>query len=133
MKPLSLLVLASFVNLFIIVIVVSLGPKKTTSTVAVPVVTPAPTRQVIRKQVIVTVTPKPTAVVIQKSPTTIPTATPAQDNRCLVTVDGVKYDVTSFRQTHSGGNIFNCGSDMSQTFWGQHGAKILSQMAKYKI
>lgn len=52
-------------------------------------------------------------------------STPAVSNRCIVTVEGQKYDVTDFRLLHSGGDIFVCGTDMTNTFFGQHNQEIL--------
>lgn len=43
------------------------------------------------------------------------------DTRCLITVNGQTYDVTDFRNQHSGGDIFDCGDDMTATFNGEHG------------
>lgn len=67
----------------------------------------------------------------------IPTApqqvTTQNTNSCIVTIDGAKYDVTNFKNMHSGGDIFSCGSDMSSLFWGQHGQRQLKQMQKYRI
>jgi len=61
-------------------------------------------------------------------------ATPGvADNRCIVTVDGVKYDVTQFRNQHSGGDIFQCGTDMSAIFHGQHSNSYLQKMQQYRI
>lgn len=64
-----------------------------------------------------------------------PTSAPAsvQDNRCLIGIDGAQYDVSSYRSMHPGGDIFNCGADMSGAFWSQHGASTLSKMAKYRL
>ncbi|MCX6797531.1 MAG: hypothetical protein NTX98_03600 [Candidatus Doudnabacteria bacterium] len=59
---------------------------------------------------------------------------PATDNRCIVVISGAKYDVTQLRQTHSGGDIFQCGTDMTQIFFSQHNQRLLdNQMAQYKI
>lgn len=56
-----------------------------------------------------------------------------QSNRCIVVVDGANYDLTNFINIHSGGNIFSCNSDMSQTFWSQHSQKQLNQLQQYRI
>ena len=48
------------------------------------------------------------------------TAVTSNNNSCVVTVDSVKYDVTTFRNLHSGGDIFNCGTDMTSIFYQQH-------------
>jgi cytochrome b involved in lipid metabolism len=61
-----------------------------------------------------------------------PTAKPPS-NRCIIVIQGVKYDVTDFRNIHSGGNIFKCGTDMTNIFFGQHNSSTLSAMAKYRI
>lgn len=56
-----------------------------------------------------------------------------KSNQCIVTIDSVQYDVTTFKNMHSGGDIFVCGTDMSQTFWAEHGARELRQMQRYRI
>lgn len=71
-------------------------------------------------------TPTPTKVV-----TATPTkaVTPVQTTAvCWVIVDGKKYDVTDFRNQHSGGDIFKCGTDMSEEYHGRHGPREILQM-----
>jgi len=91
----------------------------------------------------------PTAIVNSAATTIVPTAAPytnstnttvknstptkAPDNRCLIMIQGVKYDVTDFRKIHSGGDIFQCGKDMTAIFLGQHNTSTLQQMAKYRV
>jgi cytochrome b involved in lipid metabolism len=53
--------------------------------------------------------------------------------KCIVTIDGAKYDVTDFKNIHSGGDIFTCGTDMSNIFWGQHSQRELNRMQRYGI
>ncbi len=48
---------------------------------------------------------------------------------CWVIVDGKKYDVTVYRNEHSGGDIFVCGTDMSAVYHEQHGPKTILQMS----
>lgn len=55
------------------------------------------------------------------------------DNRCIVAIDGVKYDVTVFRKDHSGGDIFTCNTDMSAIFHSEHPNSFLQKMTRYKI
>lgn len=68
-----------------------------------------------------------------------PTAAPAMaveptaDPRCIIAINGVQYNVTEFRNIHSGGNIFTCGTDMTATFFGQHNDATLQRMQQYKI
>lgn len=73
-------------------------------------------------------------------PTNKPVSTPkpaaptkAPSNRCIIQIQGVKYDITEFKKIHSGGDIFKCGTDMTSIFFGQHNSSTLSTMAKYKI
>jgi len=65
-------------------------------------------------------------------PTTIPTkpAVPTPDNRCIIVIDGNQYDVSSFRNQHSGGDIFQCGTDMSQIFHGRHDNSYLNSLRR---
>jgi hypothetical protein len=66
-------------------------------------------------------------------PTTPPqTQTTASNVQCSVTLFGKQYDVTNLRNTHSGGNIFNCGTDMTAIYQGRHGSD-LSRMQQYLI
>ena len=57
-------------------------------------------------------------------------AIPSTD--CVITLFGVLYDVTSLQNTHSGGNIFVCGTNMTSTYQGMHGTNV-SRMAPYTI
>lgn len=57
----------------------------------------------------------------------VPTAKPAfatNPNACIVTLFGKQYDVSQLRATHSGGDIFTCGSDMSSVYQGKHGTNV---------
>jgi hypothetical protein len=46
------------------------------------------------------------------------------EDRCIVTVFSKKYDVTELRGTHPGGDIYQCGVDMSAMYGGQHGSNV---------
>ncbi len=72
--------------------------------------------------------PKPSAPTPSQAP-------PAESNRCIITISGQRYDVTDFRSQHPGGDIFACGTDMTQTFFGQHDQQLLDspEMAKLKV
>jgi hypothetical protein len=74
----------------------------------------------------------------QSTPTNtpIPIDTPKPDplaNRCIIIIDGGKYDITDFRNIHSGGDIFQCGTDMSSIFHGQHNDSTLLRMQQYRV
>ncbi len=51
---------------------------------------------------------------------------------CIITVNGSSYDVTRLEKTHSGGNVFKCGTDNTSIFARQHGTNY-KLIAKYKI
>ena len=55
------------------------------------------------------------------------------NEKCVITVRGDKYDVTEFRNKHKGGNIFKCGEDMTDAFNKQHGDKQFRDLQKYKV
>lgn len=43
-----------------------------------------------------------------------------KEEKCIITVNESKYDVTNFRSEHKGGDIFKCGEDMSEAFKNAH-------------
>ncbi|MCA9376545.1 hypothetical protein KC685_01325 [Candidatus Dojkabacteria bacterium] len=61
-----------------------------------------------------------------------PQPTPALDT-CIITVKGVQYDIQPFRRQHSGGDIFQCGTDMTSTFDSVHGRRELQRIEPYRI
>lgn len=77
-------------------------------------------------------------------PTSIPTTPPNTNNNsnsCIVTINGQQYDLTSLSSSHPGpkGNtitstsgFFQCGTDMTSIFNGQHGTKY-SMLSKYLL
>lgn len=67
------------------------------------------------------------------SGTTNVTANPiALFSNCVITLFGQKFDVSSLQSSHSGGNVFVCGTDQTTLYQGQHGTN-LSRMAPYAI
>ncbi len=79
-------------------------------------------------------TPAKTPAAPAANTTPAPTAAPDPlAGKCIVYISGVRYDVTEFRNIHGGGDIFQCGSDMTDNFNSQHPGSYLSQMARYKI
>jgi hypothetical protein len=119
------------------------------------VVAPTPTPIIVKRQVVKKVTRFATGVPTtnNKVASTVTAQNPTQPNQpvtqpatpqqpapaapvpsgCIITLDGGSYNVTSLQKSHSGGDIFNCGSDMSATFWGKHGQGIFSKMQQYRI
>ncbi len=80
------------------------------------------------------ISPTPT-----QTPSLLPTATPKNiqavvnnSNKCIITLFGKNYDVTTLRQTHSGGDVFVCGTDQTQKYLSKHGTS-LSRMARFEV
>jgi hypothetical protein len=96
-----------------------------------PVITAMPTASEMAKPA-ATKTASPTKSVA-------PTATPTQavqatpDMRCIVTINGDRYDVTTFRKIHKGGDVFKCGTDMSAEFANQHPVSFLLKYSGLKV
>ncbi len=109
----NFLVIVGIVNFF----PVAQASKQIDSLDVVPAISTAPT---------VVISPK----IKQVSPTNIvdPLA-----GKCIVYISGVRLDVTDFRNRHGGGDIFQCGTDMTDIFKGQHPGSYLNKMARYKI
>ena len=74
------------------------------------------------------------------SPTSFPiaptlTPTPKRTvnaNACIITLFGLQYDVAKLRQTHSGGDVFACNTDMSSVYQNRHGTNV-SRMQAYLV
>ncbi|RJR27026.1 hypothetical protein C4561_04600 [candidate division WWE3 bacterium] len=62
----------------------------------------------------------------------VDSTTLSNDSRCIITLWGKRYDVTKLQSTHSGGNVFDCGTDMTSVYQSQHGTN-LSRMVPYLI
>lgn len=58
----------------------------------------------------------------QRTPIPTPKKTQTPAKTCIVTINGKRYDVERLRRTHSGGDVFVCNSDMTNTFKSEHGA-----------
>lgn len=55
-------------------------------------------------------------------------------NDCIITIRDQKYNVTSLKPTHPGGNVFKCGEDNTSTFFSRHNQRWLdTRMTKYKV
>jgi len=83
-------------------------------------------------------TPTPKITTIPKANKVIPTAvkipSPTQSlnntNKCIITVSGQLYDITTLRNSHSGGDIFKCDTDMTSVYRSKHGTS-LSRISGY--
>lgn len=76
-------------------------------------------------------TKTPASAALTNSP--VATAQQATNpNACIVTLFGKQYDVTTLRSTHSGGNIFSCGTDMTTVYQNRHGTDM-SRMQQYLV
>lgn len=94
--------------------------------------TPEPTRTVTA---VAQEAPAPEPVHVEAAPVeqqvTQVEAAP-QNHSCIITLFGSRYDVTQLRNTHSGGDIFVCGTDQSSLFQGAHAGELF-RMEPYKI
>ena len=124
MKPLKFFFILSLIN-FVLICLIALIPNTTPNTPIVSPVIPTSTS---------TPTPK-TIRAIAPTQAVVPTqtSTPTPDPRCIITINGVRYDVTAFSQMHSGGDVFQCGTDMSTVFNQRHSNRELQMMQQYKI
>ena len=110
-----------------------LGGEEVEQSVAIPTITlkssQTPTQTNAKNTASVKNTTTPT-----KNSTPTPTA--PQDplaGKCIIYVSGIRYNITEFRNTHGGGDIFQCGTDMTDNFKSQHPDSYLDQMSRYKI
>lgn len=100
-----------------------------TSVTAAPATdtTPAPSQAPIPSQAPVQAnTQVQEQVQAQAQPNTAPSG-------CVVKIDNQTYDLNAFRALHSGGDIFQCGTDMTAVFYGQHSADYLASLSRYRI
>ncbi len=151
-KNIVFIALLNFVTIVIIVTTASLiqSPKSMSAPESIPTATPAGIPNIDQeaqsKNGSFGQPPQPSffpantniPIVITESPSSQPSVsqtptTAPQSERCIITLDGSKYDITIFQNIHSGGNVFTCGSDQSQLFHDQHPDSFLDKLAKYKI
>lgn len=52
--------------------------------------------------------------------------------QCVITISGNNYDVSLLKSSHTGGDIFNCGTDMTEAFDDEHGGN-LNKIEEYLI
>ena len=139
MKIIKILITITLINAALVIGIVKFGGATRNVVIepsTIPSISPIPSASPVA-------TLKPVALVNpSKAPmaTTTPTATPSptqtptvKQSGCVIQIDGVKYEITSLVRTHSGGNVFTCGTDMSAIFWSRHNARILQMMGQYKI
>lgn len=78
-----------------------------------------------------TPSPSTTTTITSQAPTNKPDPLAGH---CLVQISGHVYDVTVLKTTHSGGDIFQCGTDMTSIYFTQHTESHLNnQMTKYRV
>lgn len=58
---------------------------------------------------------------VGRRPQNAPNRQASPEQPCLVTLFGTDYDVSEFRNRHEGGDIFECGTDMTEQFRNEHG------------
>lgn len=52
--------------------------------------------------------------------------------KCIITIKDSKYDVTEFKNKHTGGDVFKCGEDMTVSFEKRHKG-YLPMIEKFKV
>lgn len=72
--------------------------------------------------------------VVPSEPSVVSSTSPVAKKVCIVTISGARYDVEPLRGPHPGGDIFKCGTDMTKTFFSQHGQKLLDgDLQKFRL
>ena len=99
-----------------------------TAEVSEPIVVARKTNEVLEERAVVATEWDEALPVEMSSPTedSVP-------SRCIIIIDEMKYDVTEFRSSHSGGDVFVCETDMTAIFYGRHPKDYLNKMTKYRI
>lgn len=110
---------------------VSETPASTVSAVA----TEVPTQNVVKEIAPTQTNPIPLATA---TPTAQPKQAAPQEKKqlaggCLVKIHDGVYDLAEFKKIHSGGDIFQCNSDMTSIFSQTHPQSYLNQIAKYRV
>lgn len=99
----------------------------------VPTITLVSPTQSTEKTSVNTEKPKASpAISVTNQPNPAPTTDPLA-GKCIIFVGGVRYNVTEFRNSHGGGDIFQCGTDMTDIFKNNHPDSYLGKMSGYKI
>lgn len=143
MKIIKLLITMSVINALLVVGAVKYIEPKTEAMRMMPTElnlgTPSPSASAVPSAT-VKATAKPTTRPVGAAPQTPAPKTPApsvtpppKPSGCIIQIDGVRYEISSLQRTHSGGNVFTCGSDMSAIFWGRHNQNIWQMMQRYRI
>lgn len=60
-------------------------------------------------------------------------ATATTTTACIITINGQKYDVTQYRYQHPSGDVFTCGTDMTDIFNNKHPQRYLTKMQAYLV
>ena len=95
-----------------------------------PITEISPTQPAAKPTKIATPTTSIPKATVTPTPTKSPSLATNNTNRCIVTLFAKQYDVTALRTTHSGGDIFKCGTDMSSAYQSKHGTNM-SRMTAY--
>jgi len=114
----------------------SVSRSQQASAIELPSAPPTPTPIVTASAADPTIRPtgKPLTFPIAPTPTTVAKTVTANSSssNCIITLFGQQYDVTTLRTTHSGGDIFKCGTDMTAVYQNRHGTN-LSRMQPYLV
>lgn len=75
---------------------------------------------------------KPSSIVAPTQIISPPNVQVVSKGGCIITLFGQQYDTTNLRKTHSGGDVFKCGTDMTSVYQNKHGSNV-SMMQPYLI
>lgn len=73
----------------------------------------------------------PTPQILTPTPSQVKSEPMAQ-GRCFITLNSKRYDVTDFKNEHEGGNVFVCGTDMTDQFKDEH-KNDFARAADYEV
>ncbi len=93
--------------------------------------TAAPSAQPVAKKPVALPTAMPSASALPKASAAPSAQASAGPASCIIMVSGKTYDVQPLRNSHPGGNIFVCDSDMTSAYQNAHGSS-LSKLSGYE-
>lgn len=136
-KVLTIIVLFQFVIVVISVIWLKdnqLHIKKSTATTKVNAPQGSTNLKEVSTQPInVQSVPDPVMAIENTAQATEPPSPQIDPNACIIQIDGHQYDISQFRKIHNGGDIFQCGTDMTDIFYNQHDSSYLLSLSPYQI
>lgn len=85
----------------------------------------SPTPSITSKKTVLALNTGPSSNTISRNTQTNPIPSPSGSSKCIITLFGGQYDVTSLRSSHSGGDVFKCGTDQTVLYQSKHGNNLV--------